>query len=107
MRKLNSTLLQTERIFHTEEGKEVKIPGLFAYWFVAGDSMAPTHFERMIKMVTDRLFNLKSHRWAYVFAQTTSADGNEAGLERLEEVIQLALPKFQTVGFEDEADPGG
>jgi exosortase len=95
---LKTTLLRTEFTIDREGGGQMVIPGLFAYWFVGGDVVVATHWERMAQIAKDRLFGLKTHRWAYVFAQTTTLDGAEAGFERLNEVIALAVPVFQKVG---------
>ena len=107
--KLPATVLKIEKVpLSTKvKGDTVAIPGLFAYWFVSGDSIMASTWERHIKLAKDRLFGFKTHRWAYVFAQTTTEDGEEAGLARLQEVIALTVPEFQLVGFEDgKSNPG-
>ena len=98
--ELEATLLHIEGKMQTTDGKSVVVPGLFTYWFVGGDIVVPTHWERMLKMAVDRLFGFKTHRWAYVFAQTHIDDGSEAGLQRLQEIVQLSVPHFQKAGFE-------
>ena len=106
--KLPATVLKIEKVpLSTKaEGNTEAIPGLFAYWFVSGDSIMASTWERHIKLAKDRLFGFKTHRWAYVFAQTTTEDGEEAGLARLQEVIALTVPEFPIVGFEDgKANP--
>ena len=67
---------------------------LFAYWFVSGDEVLATHFERMRHDVAARVAG-NSPRWAYVIAQTPAMDGDAAALERLREVVARALPQFQ------------
>jgi len=101
--QLLATLLHIEKlpVYNKGEGAAIATPGLFAYWFVGGDKIVPSHWERMLIMAKDRLFGFKTHRWAYVFAQTTTEDGEEAGLARLQEVIALTVPRFQIVGFEE------
>ncbi len=100
--KLRTSVLRIERSQKNDDGEEKPIEGLFAYWFVGGDSVAATNAERMATMIKDRLFRLTNHRWAYIVAQTLSPDGEEAGLQRLEEVIAQVVPRFQAVGFSAE-----
>ncbi len=105
--KLPATILQIEKMPLSLEGDAKPVPGLFAYWFVGGDKIVPSHWERMLIMAKDRLFGFKTHRWAYVFAQTTTEDGEEAGLARLQEVIALTVPEFQIVGIEENTADSG
>lgn len=105
--KLPATILEIEKVPSSREGDGKAIPGLFAYWFVSGDSIVASTWQRHIKLAKDRLFRFKTHRWAYVFAQTTTEDGEEAGMARLQEVIALTVPEFQLAGFEENTVPSG
>ncbi len=100
--KLRATVLRTERRYNTNDGKNVTVPSLYTYWFVAGDDIVATHWQRMFKMAKDRLFGFKNHRWAYIIAQTTVLDSEEAGLARINEVMAHAIPEFQDFGVKQE-----
>lgn len=88
-----ATVLRTERVRQLADGSEEAIPGLFAYFFVGGDRIVSTHWQRMAVAAGDRLFKLQNHRWAYVFAQTDCTDSEEQGLARLEAVISQTAPE--------------
>ncbi len=90
-----ATVLRIEREITTRDGKKVKIPGLFAYWFVGADKIVPTNTGRIFYSSVDRLRHLEAHRWAYVLAQTTAIDGEEAALARIQSVLDGTLPAFQ------------
>ena len=90
-----ATVLRIEREFTTTQGKKVKVPGLFAYWFVGADKVVPSNTARVIYSSFDRLRHLEAHRWAYVLAQTTALDGEEAALARIQSVLNGTLPVFQ------------
>ncbi len=90
-----ATVLRIEREFTTPQGKKVKVPGLFAYWFVGADKIVPTNTARVFYSSVDRLWHLEAHRWAYVLAQTTAIDGEEAALARIQSVLNGTVPAFQ------------
>lgn len=95
---------QTARPILDDNGEPILREAIYAYWFVGGDVMVPTHAERMLQMAKDRVLRLKSHRWAYITAQTSIPDGREAGLARIQEILSYALPEFQRVGFKETAE---
>lgn len=97
--KLAATVLRIERNAELDTGGRRILPGIYAYWFVSGDSVVPTNIGRLLRDFVDRLLRLKNHRWAYVVAQTLTLDGEEQGLKRLEDVIRFSGPHFQKVGF--------
>ncbi len=99
---LPTTVLRVEHSMYNANETEVLIPALFAYWFVGADTVVPTHGERLFQMARERLFGFNVNRWAYVFAQTICPDGEDAGLERLQEVIALTIDQFQEVGFSEK-----
>ena len=96
---LKTTVLRVEHAMNNADDSEILIPALFAYWFVGADTVVPTHGERLFHMARERLFGFNVNRWAYVFVQTICPDGEEAGLQRLQEVIGLTVPQFQEAGF--------
>ncbi|WP_309387790.1 exosortase [Cerasicoccus frondis] len=101
---LQASVLEIERTVRTADGEQ-KIPGLFAYWFVGRDRIAPTNSERLAWFAWDRLTRMQSHRWAYLFAQTDCPDGREAGMARLQSVITEIVPVVQTAGMDGSEPP--
>jgi exosortase len=90
-----ATLLRIEREFTTPRGKKVKVPALFAYWFVGADKIVASSVERVFYTSLDRLRHLQAHRWAYVVVQTIAPDGEAAALQRMQSVLDGTLPVFQ------------
>lgn len=93
--RLPVTLLRLEREMKAQDGNVVKVPALFAYWFVGADKVVTTHAGRMLHSSYDRLRHLQAHRWAYVVVQTHALDGEPAALARMQEVLDGTLEKFQ------------
>ncbi|AOS44602.1 Transmembrane exosortase (Exosortase_EpsH) [Lacunisphaera limnophila] len=90
-----ATVLRIEREFTTARGEKVKVPALFAYWFVGADKVVATNSGRMVHASLGRLRHLQAHRWAYVVAQTLAPDGEPAALARIQAVLDGTLPAFQ------------
>ncbi|HET7537497.1 MAG TPA: exosortase-associated EpsI family protein, partial [Candidatus Didemnitutus sp.] len=90
-----ATVLRIEREMTTAQGEKVKVPALFAYWFVGADRIVATHTERIFYSSLDRLRHLQSHRWAYVVVQTLALDGDAAALARMQDVLNETLPVFE------------
>lgn len=91
-----ATILRIEHEATNERGEQVKVPALFAYWFVGADRVVASHWERVAYATLDRVRHLQSHRWAYVVVQTYALDGEAAALARMQEVLNGTLPEFQT-----------
>jgi exosortase len=90
-----ATVLHIEHEFTTKRGEKVKVPALFAYWFVGADRVVASHWERIFYTSVDRLRHLQAHRWAYVVVQTTALDGEQAALARIQSILDGTLPIFQ------------
>ncbi len=90
-----ATLLRIEHEFTATPGKPVKVPALFAYWFVGADRVVATNTDRVVYTSLDRLRHLQAHRWAYVVVQTLAVDGEAAALARMQSVLDGTLPVFQ------------
>lgn len=99
--RLPVQLLRIETRQRTRDGGTVVVPALFAYWFVGGDRVIAANQERVMVDFWDRLVRFRGNRWGYVFVQTEATDGEQAALARLEEVLNLSLPHFQTAGRVD------
>ncbi len=90
-----ATVLRIEHEFTTARGEKIKVPALFAYWFVGADRVVASNTERVLYTSLDRLRHLQAHRWAYVVVQTLAVDGEEAALARMQSILNSTLPVFQ------------
>lgn len=93
--RVPATVLRIEREVTTLRGEKVKVPALFAYWFVGADKIVASNTERVLHTSLDRLRHLQAHRWAYVVVQTLAVDGEAAALARMQTVLNGTLPVFQ------------
>ncbi len=93
--RVPATVLRIEREFTTPRGEKVKVPALFAYWFVGADRIVASNPARVFYASFDRLRHLQAHRWAYVVVQTLAGDGEAAALARMQAVLNGTLPVFQ------------
>lgn len=91
-----ATLLRVRREVPTPRGK-VLVPQLVAYWFVGGDAVVATHWERFLRDSWNRVVHARADRWAYVLVQTDATDGEAAALARVQAVLDGTLPTFQRV----------
>lgn len=71
------------------------LPNIIAYWFVGDERVVASQATRMLYDAWSRLAHGRAPRWAYVYLQTSSADGEEAGLARIQSILDSALPSFQ------------
>ena len=89
-----ATVLRVEKQSMTPKGKVV-VPQLFAYYFVGGDRVVATHWERISRDAWDRVARGRSDRWAYVVVQTGDSDGESAALARIQAILDGTLPSVQ------------
>jgi EpsI family protein len=87
-----ATLLRTVR---SDARSNRPIPALMAYWFVNGDTVVATHWERFFHDAWNRLRHGRADRWAYVLVQADAGDGEAAALARMQAVLDATLPVFQ------------
>lgn len=92
-----ATVLQVQREVQTPQGRQ-RVPQLVAYWFVGGEGVVPSHWERVARDAWSRVVHGRADRWAYVLMQTDAADGEEAALARMQAVLNETLPAFQPQG---------
>ena len=78
----------------TPRGKIV-VSHLVGYWFVGGDMVIATHWQRLVRDAWNRVAHARADRWAYVLIQTDAADGEAAALGRMQAVLDETLPVFQ------------
>jgi hypothetical protein len=81
----------------TPKGR-VKVPQLFAYYFVGSGTVVATHWQRIAMDAWNRVVHGRSDRWAYVVVQTGDSDGEAAALGRIQTILDGTLPVFQKQG---------
>ena len=93
-RSFPATVLRVRREVPTGRGVKV-VPQLVAYWFVGGDTVVATHFQRLSLDAWNRVAHARADRWAYVLMQTDATAGEAAALARMQAVLNETLPVFQ------------
>ncbi|MDO8543001.1 MAG: exosortase/archaeosortase family protein [Opitutaceae bacterium] len=88
-----ATVLRVRREVSTPRGPVV-VPQLTAYWFIGGDAIVATHWQRVLRDGWNRVAHARADRWAYVLMQTDASDGEPAALARMQAVLDHALPVF-------------
>jgi len=89
-----ATVLSVHREVTGTQGRH-SIPEIVVYWFVGDDRVVATQAGRMVDDAWSRVVRGRSPRWAYVFLQTGAEEGLSAGLDRMQAVLDKALPSFQ------------
>jgi hypothetical protein len=89
-----ATILRVQKEIMTPKGR-VKVPQLFAYYFVDSEATVATHWERIARDSWQRVAHARNDRWAYVVVQTGSAEGEETALARMQAILDGTLPVFQ------------
>jgi EpsI family protein len=87
------TLLRIDREATTRDGRKLVVPAVFVYWFVGGERVVASHWERLAWSAYDRLWRQRNHRWAYIVAQSLALDGEAAALARVQAVLDGTLPE--------------
>jgi len=95
-----ATVLRVQREVATpaaagQPGGHVVVSQLVAYWFVGGDEVVATHWQRLARDAWNRVVHARADRWAYVLVQTDARDGEAAALARIQRILDETLPVFQ------------
>jgi len=78
------------------DGREVKVGGVYVFWFVADQEQTPGHFQMMKRLALNLLRTGVLQRWAYVSYFSMCAPGQEdAVFARMEKLIAASVPEFQ------------
>ena len=89
--------LTTSRPFRDSNGNEVKMRGIYVYWFVADDELSTDHFDRMWTMTKGLLTEGELQRWAYISYFAICQPGTEEATDsKIAHFIMKSVPKFQT-----------
>jgi exosortase len=88
--------LTVSRLAQADNGAEVKLSGIYVYWFVADNRLTAEHGQRMLDMGLDMLRTGVLQRWAYVSCFSVCLPGREEETyNRIKELITAAVPQFQ------------
>ena len=83
-------------VFRQPDGQNVKVNGVYVFWFVAEDDETPGHLEMMKRLALNLLRTGVLERWAYVSYFAPCAPGQEdATFARMEKLIAASVPEFQ------------
>ncbi|MDB6055803.1 MAG: eight transrane protein EpsH [Verrucomicrobiales bacterium] len=78
-------------------GQTRTLSGVYLYWFVAENSLACGHWERIWLMSKHLLTTGKLDRWAYISSFSVCHKGEEEQTQkRMFDFLSEAIPKFQT-----------
>lgn len=99
--KVPATLLRIEHEATAKDGRKIRVPALFAYWFVGHDRTVASNWERVWSSAMERLWHQRGERWAYVVLQTPAGDGDAAALARMQDVLTRTMPAFAGQGLKD------
>ena len=84
------------RTVQLTDGQNVKISGVYVFWFVADGEETPNHVQMMKRMALHLLRTGVMQRWAYVSYFSLCEPGQEdATFVRMEKVIAASVPEFQ------------
>jgi EpsI family protein len=92
-----STVLRVEKELSSPSGRMV-VPQLVAYYFVSGDAVVASHWDRLFKDAWNRVAHGRADRWAYVLIQTGDSDGETNALQRIQTILNGTIPTFQKAG---------
>jgi EpsI family protein len=73
--KLTVTRLHNEQKFEDQRGNFHTIYNLNYYWFVGYEHVTPSHIDRAITDIRDRIMKGYNQRWAYVTVASTITEG--------------------------------
>jgi exosortase len=93
-----ATVVRVEKEFATAKGSVV-VPQLVVYYFVGGDGVVASHWDRLATDAWNRVAHGRADRWAYVLIQTGASDGEAAALSRIQTVLDGTLRVFQKPGL--------
>ena len=80
------------------DGKTLTARGVYVYWFVDGEQLTSSHWQRFWLMGENLLRTGELQRWAYITFFSVCAPGQEeATFVRMKTLIAATVPEFQLV----------
>ena len=90
--------LDVSKEISNQDGKRIRVNGIFLYWFVSQNQLTADHWDRQLWMAKDLLQQGLLQRWAYVTYFAACLPGfEERTFERMKELIIPSVPQFQKV----------
>jgi EpsI family protein len=88
-------ILRVTKRIAQPRGPEAEVRQLVVYYFVGGDVVVADHWQRILHDSWNRVAHGRADRWAYVLFQTEDDEGDAAAIDRVQGVLNEALPVFQ------------
>jgi EpsI family protein len=99
--QLKATRLRNQRTFEDEKGNSHTLYNLNYYWFVGYADVTPSHIDRALIDIRDRVTKGYNQRWAYVTVASTVTEGfvkfgrSEAATDQMiQSLIQELFPRI-------------
>lgn len=99
---LEATKLTNVAERRTNDGRAVTLSHLNYYWFVGSHDMTPSHFERTMFDIKDRVLRGENQRWAYVTVAATITENlkrfgrsEKETAKLIEDLISEIVPEFK------------
>lgn len=90
--------LTASRIIHNASHQPEVIHGIYVYWFVTAEKIAPDEGTRLWSIARTMVEKRELERWAYIAYFVTCLPGQEeTTYEHLEQFIRASVPDFQVV----------
>jgi len=87
---------KVSRLLQQPNGKDVKISGIYVFWFVADKERTTGNVQFQSYLVRDLLLKGVLQRWAYISYFSPCLPGEEdAAFARMEKLIAASVPEFQ------------
>jgi hypothetical protein len=99
---------KVSRMIQQPDGQNVKISGIYVFWFVADNEQTTGNVQFQCYLVRDLLLKGVLQRWAYISYFSACLPGQEeAAFERMKGLIAASVPEFQLPPqFAGAAPPG-
>jgi len=87
---------EVSRLVQQADGQNVKISGVYVFWFVADNEQATGNVQFQSYLVRDLLLKGVLQRWAYISYFSPCLPGQEeATFARMKKLIAASVPEFQ------------
>ncbi len=97
---------KVSRLVQQPDGQNVKISGIYVFWFVADNEQTTGNVQFQCYLVRDLLLKGVLQRWAYISYFSACLPGQEeATFERMKKLIAASVPEFQLPPRFANADP--
>jgi hypothetical protein len=87
---------KVSRLIQQPDGQNVKLSGVYVFWFVADNEQTTGNVQFQCYLVRDLLLKGVLQRWAYISYFSNCLPGQEdATFERMKKLIAASVPEFQ------------